>query len=379
MLAILLLVFMQMVQPDPPSGLTEDFPFNPVNPCTVLPGTCYDASAIAKLVPQNDADKAMIASLQFLWPSDIVYDQLNQWSPIVARPSPVSWLMSGYVNETYGTWLNVSGGTPPYKYAATGLPNGLAVDPDTGVVTGILKGPVGNTTQIVFSVTDSTGKTVSTKALNMQVCLSPKLNSSMFCDGFGNALTFTTVKLFTAYQNMPYDVLISLQGGTPPYTLSVITGSIPSGLNMTNLSPTFALDPVAEIKGTPITLGTTTFTVRATDSAGVTVDQQYDLIVTVPLAVTTTSLPDSVLTQAYNAQLTAAGGVAPYTWAITAGSLPAGLALDPATGIISGIPNGAAGTSSFTVTVSDNSYTSPLSAPQNLSVTVAALTMKKKK
>ena len=77
--------------------------------------------------------------------------------------------------------------------------------------------------------------------------------------------------------------------------------------------------------------------------------------------------------------LTAAGGVAPYTWAITAGSLPAGLALDPATGIISGVPNGAAGTSSFTVTVSDNSYTSPLSAPQNLSVTVAALTMKKKK
>ncbi|GFO65940.1 CARDB domain-containing protein [Geomonas paludis] len=51
--------------------------------------------------------------------------------------------------------------------------------------------------------------------------------------------------------------------------------------------------------------------------------------------------------------LEASGGVAPYTWSITTGTLPAGLTLNPATGEITGVPTEAAN-SLFTVRVTDS-------------------------
>lgn len=54
------------------------------------------------------------------------------------------------------------------------------------------------------------------------------------------------------------------------------------------------------------------------------------------VSVTTSSLPAGTAGTAYSQALTAAGGVAPYTWSITSGSLPGGITLAPSTGIISG-------------------------------------------
>jgi hypothetical protein len=57
---------------------------------------------------------------------------------------------------------------------------------------------------------------------------------------------------------------------------------------------------------------------------------------------------------AYNASLQSAGGTGTLAWSIVSGALPAGLALNAATGAITGTPT-AAGNSNFTVQVTDSS------------------------
>lgn len=66
------------------------------------------------------------------------------------------------------------------------------------------------------------------------------------------------------------------------------------------------------------------------------------------------TLPEATVGSYYSAALQASGGVMPYSWSISAGNLPPGLAMDRALGIISGTPT-AAQTYPFTVRVDDNS------------------------
>jgi Putative Ig domain len=91
-----------------------------------------------------------------------------------------------------------------------------------------------------------------------------------------------------------------------------------------------------------------------------------------PLKITTTSLPNGSLGAVYpSTTLQATGGVQPYTWTITMGSLPPGLTLT--NGVISGTPTGTTtGTSSFTVQVSD-SETPAMTETASLSITITNL------
>jgi streptogramin lyase len=76
-------------------------------------------------------------------------------------------------------------------------------------------------------------------------------------------------------------------------------------------------------------------------------------VTALPLAITTSTLPTAIQGTGYDQQLAAAGGVTPYIWTVSTGSLPDGLSLDPATGVISGTPTGT-GNSPFTVQVTDS-------------------------
>ena len=65
------------------------------------------------------------------------------------------------------------------------------------------------------------------------------------------------------------------------------------------------------------------------------------------------ALPRADVGTAYEEQLTRTGGTGPFSYSISAGTLPAGLTLNPATGIISGTPT-SGGSYSFTVKVEDS-------------------------
>ncbi|MBI1761248.1 MAG: putative Ig domain-containing protein [Acidobacteria bacterium] len=98
----------------------------------------------------------------------------------------------------------------------------------------------------------------------------------------------------------------------------------------------------------------------------------YELAGAMPadLVLATTSVPSGTVGTAYSATFAATGGVAPYQWSITVGSLPAGLTLNAATGVISGTPT-AAGTFNFTAQVAD-AQTPADTAAQAFALTVNA-------
>jgi hypothetical protein len=73
-----------------------------------------------------------------------------------------------------------------------------------------------------------------------------------------------------------------------------------------------------------------------------------------PLSVTTTTLSGGTLGTTYSQALKATGGVPPYSWAVTAGNLPAGLTLNSSTGLISGTIGGVQTVVNFTALVTDS-------------------------
>jgi len=88
-----------------------------------------------------------------------------------------------------------------------------------------------------------------------------------------------------------------------------------------------------------------------------------------PLTITTeTLLPDGIIGESYSAALTAEGGTPSYTWSISDGSLPDGLNLNSADGVISGAPE-TEGTSTFTVKVVDSGDPTNMDT-KSLSITI---------
>jgi len=90
-----------------------------------------------------------------------------------------------------------------------------------------------------------------------------------------------------------------------------------------------------------------------------------------PPTVSTASLPGGTAGTGYSTTLQASGGTTPYSWSISAGSLPAGLTLNSSTGQISGTPT-TAGTASFTVQVTDAASNTGTKA---LSIVTAAVSL----
>ncbi len=155
-------------------------------------------------------------------------------------------------------------------------------------------------------------------------------------------------------------------GGTSPYSYSVSSGALPAGL---------VLSSGGLLSGTPTVSGSFSFTVTATDSTGggaASGSQAYTLSVNAAtILLGPATLPPAAIFAPYSQTLTASGGVAPYTYALSSGSLPAGMSLSSA-GVLAGTP-ASGGAFTFTVTATDSSAGGgPYSGSQSYTLGVTA-------
>jgi hypothetical protein len=153
----------------------------------------------------------------------------------------------------------------------------------------------------------------------------------------------TTETLADAVKGQLYNVQLEAEGGTLPHTWSLAAESeLPAGLTLSSSGV---------ISGTPSTLEEVTFTVITQDAEEYEAEKTYTLAVVSGIEIVTTELPVGVIGREYSVQFEAVDGLAPYEWAVTEGTLPAGLTLST-TGLLSGTPSEEA-TTSLTFTVTD--------------------------
>src|SRR5581483_1126208 len=123
----------------------------------------------------------------------------------------------------------------------------------------------------------------------------------------------------------------------------------------------------------PQVTSNTSVTVTATSVAAPTASASAIVSITtggpVPLAISTSSIPGGNPGTAYGASLLATGGTAPYSWSITSGSLPTGIALGTS-GTLSGTTS-QTGQFSFVAQVTDSSSV-PQRATQSLLLSIAS-------
>ena len=249
-------------------------------------------------------------------------------------------LPNGFVGAPYSATIGVTGGTSPYSctFTAGTLPAGLTLTSAGCIVSGTPT--TAGTSALTVKATDS-----SSPALTVSGPISITI---------GTAGTLSITSPPPATVGVVYSGPIGITGGTGPYTCVLVSGTLPAGLTLTGCT----------ITGTPTTPGSTPVTVKVTDSSNPTITTTGPITITVdpvPTLTLTGTAPNAIVNVAYTDTLTAAGGIAPYKYAVTTGALPAGLSLSPTTGVISGTPT-TVGASSFTVTVTDTESPTPQTA-----------------
>ncbi len=297
-----------------PAGLAID-------PTTgVISGTPTTAGTSSVTVTASD-DSGYSGSASFSW---TVANTVS-----VTNPGDQSDL-SGAAITPVDVTASDSSSTATVSYSATGLPDGLAIDPTTGVISGTPT--TAGTSSVTVTASDDAGASDSAS-------FSWTVTNTVSVTGPGDQSDLSGAAI------TPVDVTASDSSSTATVTYAA-TG-LPAGL---------AIDPTTGvISGTPTTAGTSSVTVTASDDSGYSGSASFSWTVTNAVSVTS---PGDQSEQSGTAitpvDVTASDSSSTATLTYSATGLPAGLAIDPSSGVISGTPT-TAGTSSVTVTASDDS------------------------
>ena len=248
-------------------------------------------------------------------------------------------LPNGQVNAPYSTTLAATGGATPYSWTLTTgtLPNGLSLNSSTGSITGTPSVSVASA-PLTFKVMDSSSPAQS-KTVSLALTISPP------------TLQISTTSLPNGQNGTVYSAALAATGGTPPYTWTLLSGTLPTGLNLNASTGAITGTPTLSVTNTPLSF-------KVTDASSPAQSKTVSLTLTispVALLITTISLPNGQINTAYSAMLAATGGTTPYTWTLTSGTLPTGLNLNASTGTIGGTPTVSVSSTALTFKVTDSS------------------------
>ena len=264
-------------------------------------------------------------------PTPAVYTLQINCGAFAITPAALPTATAGVLyNQALNVTPNVGG---PHSFAVTGgaLPQGMSLSAQ-----GVLSGTAAATGTFNFTVTvTGFGGACSTAV---------PLSLTVVCPTVTLPASLANGVAGTAYNQ---SVAASPAGGN--YTYAVTTNVLPPGLTLNNAT--------GAITGTPNAAGNYAFGITATGWGTCTKTQSYNVLITgtcAAITLTPATLPGGTIGTTYPLQtLTATGGTAPYTFAVSSGALPAGLALS-SSGELTGTPT-AGGSFSFTVRATSQS------------------------
>lgn len=164
-------------------------------------------------------------------------------------------------------------------------------------------------------------------------------------EGFSQRFCLNVTELNFCH-NISGSETLSLEGPLTNATW-VVTG-LPPGMTLAD-SGTGGRTKI--LSGIPTTIGTFTIALTITDSpSGNILTKSFPVYI---MGITNTTLPAGYILVPYDRTVQTTGFVGTVTFEITSGTLPDGLSIDSATGVISGTPS-IEGAQTFTVTVTDD-------------------------
>jgi len=177
----------------------------------------------------------------------------------------------GYLDEAYSFDLDAKNGTPPYSFAIIdgALPDGLALAPNTGLISG--SPSEAGDFAFTIEVTDDNSDT-ATRECALTVL---------------DRLELLVTELPDGYVDVHYNVVLDVTGGTTPYVWALESGSsLPDGLSLDS--------DTGLLNGTPTTAGSYSFTVEVNDSG------THQQVTTQPYALDIAVLAPGVYGQVFN-------------------------------------------------------------------------------